>query len=204
MTGSTPRLAEGCCVLAGQVPLYAPPDRPVRERDGIEPTLRSTIQGVVNGLRPWPLVLLGEAGSGKTCAGLCMIDAFGGWYITLPELCEMTISAQQGTLTWPSGYRRTTWEVWDAWHNAHLVILDEIGARDKVSDHHYETLKWAMDRREGCPAVFITNHETFKELGGLYDDRIASRLSSGTPVWLKGDRRVSKGFGDATVWVCER
>lgn len=191
-------------MLAGGVPLYGPPDQPERTRDRITSRLRDAIQDVVNARCPWPLVLLGEAGSGKTCAALCMIDAFGGWYTTLPELCDLLARAQQGELTYSSGYRRFVADVWDDWRNAHLVVLDEIGARDRVTDHHYETLKFAIDRREGRPAVFASNHQTFKALGLLYDDRIASRLSSGTPVWLKGDRRVSKGFGDATVWVCER
>ena len=196
MTTSTVRLAEGCCVLAGRAPLYAPPKQPERNRDGIEPALRGTIQDLTNGLRPWPLLLLGEAGSGKTCAALCMIDVFGGWYTSLPELCDLLITAQKGELAYSSGHRRFTEDVWSAWRNAHLVVLDEIGARDKVSDHHYETLKWAMDRREGQPAVFISNHEKLSELGHLYDDRIASRLSSGTPVWLKGDRRVKRDRRD--------
>ena len=38
--------------------------------------------------------------------------------------------------------------------------MDELGSRssrDKVSDHHYDTLKRAIDSREGQPAIWISN-----------------------------------------------
>ena len=83
-------------------------------------------------------------------------------------------------------------DIWDAWRNAHLVVLDEVGARDKVSDHHRETIKYALDHRQGKPAVVISNHLTVTHFAGLYGDPIASRLASGTQAWLKGDRRVDR------------
>ena len=187
-----PVLAENCCALNGHVSMYKPPDQPNRVVAQIDTKLCDTIQGAIDGRLRWPLLLLGEAGSGKTCAALCMIDKFGGWYITLPELCALIIQAQQGQLSWSSGFRRFESDIWSAWRNAHLVVLDEIGARATVSDHHYETIKYAMDHRQGKPAVFISNHEKVSDLAGLYGDPISSRLASGTQEWLKGDRRVDR------------
>ena len=191
-TRSTPVLAENCCVLAGYRATYTPPEQPERVRGKIDSKLRATIQELADGSVRWPLLLLGEAGSGKTCAALCMIDLFGGWYVTLPELCALVIRAQQGELSWSSGYRRFESDIWSAWRRARLVVVDEVGARTTVSDHHYETIKYALDIRQGKPAVFITNHLLVAVLAGLYGDPIGSRLGSGTQEWLKGDRRVNR------------
>ena len=191
-TESTPVLAENCCVLTGYRATYTPPEQPERVRGQIDPALRATIQELADGSVRWPLLLLGEAGSGKTCAALCMIDLFGGWYVTLPELCALVIRAQQGELSWSSGYRRFESDIWSAWRRARLVVVDEIGARTTVSDHHCETIKHALDIRQGKPAVFISNHLLVADLAKLYDDPISSRLASGTQVWLTGDRRVNR------------
>jgi DNA replication protein DnaC len=163
----------------------------LRDRDLIEPSLRAAIRACVEGTQPWPLAILGEAGSGKTCAGLCVIDHYGGWYVTLPELCELVIGAQQGTLTWPSGHKRTVHEIWGDWRVANVTVLDEVGTRTNVSDHHYEVFKRALDVREGRPAVVISNL-TMSELATCYDNRIASRLSAGTVHTCSGDRRMEK------------
>lgn len=121
-----------------------------------------------------------------------MLDAFGGWYIKLTDYNKMLISAQQGTLTWSTGYARTEREVWNDWQDAQLCALDEIGARKDVSDHHNETLQACIDKREGKPLVVISNYD-LAAISGLYGDRIASRLSAGTIITMMGDRRNTNG-----------
>lgn len=186
-----PPLPEGCVRLEGCQPMFAPPNK-LRQLEGIDAKHRSAIRAVVEGKAPWPLLLTGEAGSGKTCAALCMIDAFGGWYLTVTQLTEMLIAAQQGRLQWSSGYARTVEEIWTAWERAHLTVLDELGGR-KVSDFHYETVKRCLDLREGRPAVFISNLDIDHLIGPeLYDDRIASRLAGGSVIETTGDRRVER------------
>ena len=59
-----------------------------------------------------------------------------------------------------------------------------------VSDHHYETIKRCIDDRHGKPLVCISNLN-MKELAGVYDDRVASRISAGTIVVTEGDRRLT-------------
>lgn len=188
MTVRESKLTEGCMVLQGPFPTYSPPDKD-RVPEQIAGDVRELIRSATAGNQPWPLLFAGDVGSGKTCAALCMIDRFGGWYITLGDLLSMLIEAQNDRLTWSSGHKRTVRDIWAAWEQANLVILDEIGARNQVSDHHYENLKRAIDLREGGPAVFVSN----LDLGGLasvYDDRIASRLAAGTEVRFVGDRRI--------------
>ncbi|UCC31269.1 MAG: hypothetical protein JSU86_03135 [Phycisphaerales bacterium] len=170
--------------------MFRPPDK-YRRRDEIDHTLRATINELIRGERPWPLFLYGKQGSGKTCAGLCMMDAFGGWYIQLAQLREMVIQAQKDQLTWPSGHPRTTGDIWKAWARAHLAVLDEVGQRCEPSQFEYEILKRCLDEREGKPLVVVSNCD-LDAISGLYDDRIASRLAAGTLIELEGDRRIEK------------
>lgn len=187
MTDSEPLLAEGCVVLRGRIPMYTPPDKR-RYVEQIAYVVRHEIRGTTAGNLPWPLLFAGDVGSGKTCAGLCMIDTYGGWYIALPDLLLKLTEAQCDRI--PS--LASVGSIWADWRKANLVVLDEIGARNQVSDHHYENLKRAIDLREGRPAVFVSNHE-LGELAEVYDDRIASRLAAGTQVQFVGDRRVAEG-----------
>ena len=76
-----------------------------------------------------------------------------------------------------------------------LCVIDEIGAREKVSDHQYETLKTAIDRRQGQPLVLISNVSP-PELSRVFDDRIASRCGAGTVVEVIGpDQRLASRNG---------
>ncbi len=181
---------DGCCIL-GPGRLRYPDDMPDRERtvDKVAIDLRDVIRDLIQGRKPWPLFLHGEAGSGKTCAALALLDWAGGWYLELPELCRRLIDAQQDRLTWSTGAQRTERDLWAAWGQVSLAVLDEIGTRERISDHHYEVLKRAIDLREGCPAIFISNL-SLDAVYDQYDDRIASRLASGTSFAAKGDRRL--------------
>ena len=185
-------LPEGCFLLHPGPPKSPAPEK-FRRRDHIDKGLREEITQLADGLKPWPLFLTGEAGSGKTCAGLCMYDHFGGWYLPLPDLASLIIDAQLGRLTWSSGYARTVKDLRKDWNDANLIVLDEIGSRSQVSDHHYETLKRALDDCEGRPLVLISNHD-LETLERIYDDRIASRIAAGTIVQLNGDRRLQRAL----------
>lgn len=173
------------------VPLVEP--RVHRERDAITPAVRSALSDLVLGHCPWPLFLTGQTGSGKTCAALCMIDAYGGLYRTCLAWCEEMALAKRGEFfkryancevkIYPGTLRRD-------WTHQPLVVLDDLGVRDKPTDHERETVKECLDGREGLPAVFVSNL-SLSALARVYDDRIASRLGSGTVVEMQGDRRVA-------------
>jgi len=183
-------LPEGHARITQRVPMFDPPDK-YRVRHQIPKDIANLIRETAAGHHPWPLYLFGEAGSGKTCASLCCIDAYGGWFLELPRLCEMLIQAQRGELRWESGHARTTDDIWKDWRRANITVLDEIGTRNDPSEFHYETLKRAIDEREGLPSVLISNHDV-ATIATLYDGRIASRLCNGTFVLMNGDRRLAK------------
>src|SRR5262249_12878111 len=80
--------------------------------------------------------------------------------------------------------------LWERIANAPLIVLDEIGSKERVSDHHYETVKGVLDKRHGRPLICISNLN-LDEIKNVYDDRIASRLAAGTVFELLGeDRRL--------------
>jgi DNA replication protein DnaC len=164
-----------------------------REISLIDKALQDRIRLLVKGEAPWPLLLHGPAGCGKTCAALCLLDHVGrGFYFTAADLCDKIIQAQKGELqTEESGWRVSPQGLWKEITSTPLVVLDELGAREKVSDFHYDTVKRVLDEREGQPLVCLSNHG-IEELARVYDDRVASRLAAGTILALDGaDRRLS-------------
>ncbi len=167
-----------------------------RDMAQIPDLLRSAIRAMVKGEKPWPLFIYGPAGTGKTCAVLCLLDFISdGDYYTASGLCETVIQSQAGRLEWyHEGYGGTLWpeKFWSKFAAKSLVVLDEIGTRDKVSDHHYECIKRVLDDRHGKPLILLSNLD-LTTLARVYDDRIASRMAGGTVVKLDGpDMRLQR------------
>lgn len=127
---------------------------------------------------------------------MCLLDLAGGRYWTISDLCDELVEAQQGRLYTEAapgcdGSKVYPPLFWKRYAALPLVILDEFGSRDKVTDHHYETSKRGIDYRQGKPLVCISNLP-LERLESIYDDRVASRLASGTIVELGGlDRRLN-------------
>lgn len=168
-----------------------PAPKVVRERDLIHENLRVVMNELAAGVRPWPLLLYGGTGSGKTSAALCMHDLYGGWYTTLPDMVERYWAATRGELLTSRGYSWSLEEVRNSWSLCQLTVLDEIGERKEVSEAHYEVTKKLIDwrMRDGpMPAIYVSNREP-EELQSIYGDPVSSRLTSGTVAWLNGDLR---------------
>jgi hypothetical protein len=161
-----------------------------REVKAILPEIRLRLFDLIVGESPWPLVLIGETGAGKTCTALCLHDYFQGWYTTLADLHQRRNECLGERLFWDDSgaivVRMT--EFWSQWEKAGLCTVDEIGIREPT-EAGYETLKSAIDRREQRPLIIITNLN-MREIDALYDDRIASRLIAGTVLEMTGDRRL--------------
>jgi len=137
----------------------------------------------------WPLLLIGQPGTGKTYAAACMIDRVYGSrkFRTITQLCCELIAVQNGEREY--GHMTDTPEKWwRRWQEISIAVLDDMGARERVSDFHYETVKRAIDDRKGKPTIITTNLEV-SAIAKTYDDRIASRLAGGTIVRFKGDDR---------------
>jgi len=160
--------------------------------------VRDALRGCGDGKLPWPLVLTGPAGTGKTCAALALADYVRGPSILYPasEMADRLAAAKCGRLVeWTFARGEDTRVdpllLWREWCEYDLCIIDDLGQRANVTDTGYEAIKAALDAREGRPVIVTTN----TDLDGIarsYDDRIASRLASGTAVELEdGDRRMN-------------
>lgn len=163
-----------------------------RSIDEIDAGVQRVLRSVVCGESPWPLFLQGPAGCGKTCAALCLLDYAGGLYYTVPQLCADLIASQQGKLEFGDWEPRKLWlpEFWLRIAKQKLVVLDEMGARGTVTDHHYEAVERMLDERWRLPLVCVSNLGA-DAVAKLYDDRVLSRLLCGTVVALEGkDRRL--------------
>jgi len=167
------------------------PDK-VRHAEQVPEHLATEIRLCCEGVKPWPLFIHGEAGSGKTCAALALSDRTDSYYAITSEFVQRMRDAEFGRLYSESGYTVSTLQLWRDWTRPDVAILDEIGTRDRVTDYHYEVIKACLDKREGRPCVYISNH-SLKTIAETYDDRVASRLSAGTIVECVGDlRRAAK------------
>ncbi len=148
----------------------------------VKPEFLETLDGLSAGHLHWPLFVFGPTGSGKTCAALALADVCEtACYWSADGLADFTMSHE------PS----ETQAEFDYIGGKALAILDELGARERVGDLAYSTVKRFADAREqqaGRVAVYLSN-VTPSRLAELYDDRIAGRLLCGTVVELSGNDR---------------
>lgn len=135
--------------------------------------LRSHFRWLCQGNADWPLLLYGGVGTGKTCGALALCD-----------YCDDTVYATADRLAdgiWPDDQC-----LWRRLREAALVVIDELGTREKVNDRQYTAVKQAADARDMRPTIWISNL-TPEQLVQAYDDRVVSRIARGTVLELEGD-----------------
>ncbi|MGI6417426.1 MAG: AAA family ATPase [Thermoguttaceae bacterium] len=156
-----------------------------RRWSAVEEQLVNALRPVVTGSAPWPVLLTGAPGSGKTSAGLALCDiSRTAIYLTVEELLDAVMG--RGRLEQA--------ELWKRIEEKDLVVLDELGCRSTLTDLEYSAVKRVLDIRETLHArclVAIANVEP-DHLVKLYDRRIHSRLTCGLVYQMKqGDRRLT-------------
>jgi len=147
------------------------------EWDQIEPGLRRLVMDLVRGKGRWPLFLHGPTGTGKTSAALWLLRRiWGPRFIGKPgDLIDAVVGRQQ-------------W-LWEHIHDAWLVAIDEIGSRSDAPSLELQAVQRCADERGRRPTIWISNLAP-KQLLEVYDDRIVSRICSGSVYRLDGrDRR---------------
>lgn len=171
-----------------------------REAARITFVIRDVMRDVCRGVKPWPLLLYGSYGIGKTCAGLVLADYVKqSLWFDFGDFCRKCNDAQCDRLYWTFGgdsdeghtnlrqSRKVTWdEWWKVIRAAPLLVLDDIGTRTRASDAQYEALKLAFDRRLGKPFLLTSNLD-IDAIGKLFDGRIADRLLAGTEATVAGN-----------------
>lgn len=153
-----------------------------RNLRAVDPALLRVLGDLAEGRAPWPLLLYGNCGSGKTSAALALADIIEtASYHTAESLASFVMNHH--------GHEAEA-EL-DRIGGKHLAILDELGTRLNVGDLAYSVVKRFADVREieaRRVAIYISNVPPAK-LAELYDDRIYSRLTCGTVFELTGDDR---------------
>jgi IstB-like ATP binding protein len=162
-----------------------------RSLDLIDRDLRLVLRGLITGKEKWPLLLTGPAGTGKTCAALCLLDWASGEYWKFGDLHRHVLLVADGKISGEHGpvFLRDFWSMFRA---QKLIVIDELGLREKVSDAQYETMLEALERRYERPLLAISNLGP-PDLEKTFDARIYSRLMRGTVIELVGqDRRLAE------------
>lgn len=141
---------------------------------------------LVAGERPWPLLLWGKTGVGKTRASLCLCDLVeDSVYYPIGSLRNNILANQIVE----------TRAAWAEIKEARLAVLDELPAEVRADNVDYTTVRHFANLRElygNSVAIFISNLRP-EELSEIYDNSLMSRLLCGTVHELLGpDRRRHK------------
>lgn len=162
----------------------------------VPPRLKDAFRECRKGLAPWPLLILGDVGVGKTRFCLCIYDWYGGRYTELSTLADEFAMVRRGEfrdLRWttePKVYERDWIKMLE---DERILIVDDIGRRSNESEHVRDTLIRVLNAREGGRPLVVVSNLTLDQLSESYDDRIASRLSAGTVINAEGDDRRVEG-----------
>lgn len=157
-----------------------------RQMHLVDSRMRDVFQSLVNGEAPWPLLIHGPAGSGKTLAALSLCDICEtSFYIAAEGLADQTMKSTPEELD----------AFWRRIASKDLAVLDELGCRQVVKDLHYISAKRFADVRDqeaNSVAIYISNLSP-QQLYDAYDDRFGSRIACGTVFHLDNeDRRYSR------------
>ena len=174
-----------------------------RELAAVPKAILETLERAEVGKTRWPLYIHGQPGNGKTCAALAISDHVErSEFFTFEQFTAKTNDVKFGRATFtaggqmnPEGYREVTHEInWTVqrWNqhlaSAPLVLLDDVGTRDRSSEAAYEAFKGLLDSRDGKPLIVTSNHDV-SVMATIFDPRVFDRLASGTVVELVGTSR---------------
>jgi len=156
-----------------------------REMIEVPESLREVFRKLCREQLPWPLIINGPAGVGKTCAALCLVDYVpSGEFLTEAQLYEhLNARREDGGLQ----------DLWRQITKAGLFVLDEFGSKTNPSAFQFESMLRFLEKRTALPTILTTNinsrdaGDLLGDISQTYDDRIASRLSAGTVFFLKGE-----------------
>lgn len=208
---STTTLTRGIQKLAVRTEpkISARPDI-VRRLAEVPQSLRSVIRKLVSGESPWPLYLWGDAGVGKTCTALVMLDHCGNdaflrscsdpirpWlagFIDVRSIAGIKINIDKGKYRWGDGDREEVAR-WDRLlkvvHRRPLVVFEEIGVGREAADFRLDSLLEVLDQRANDPVrpFVVTSNIQPSMVPDIYDDRIADRILCGTVHQMVGKSR---------------
>lgn len=165
---------------------------------------------------PWPLYLFGDAGLGKTCASLVMLDYMGmdaigarltscseqirPWmagFIDVRSIAGVKINTDKGRHKWgdKDGDEVVRWDrLLKVIRQRPLVVFEEIGVGRESTDFKLDSLLELLDQRANDPIrpFVVTSNLKPSEIPQVYDDRVADRVLCGTVHRMEGPSRRMK------------
>lgn len=178
----------------------------------MDPVAIQAFRDCVAGKSPWPLLIHGSPGNGKTCAGLVFCDRviYSEWWIWTifhRKLHRIVTGGQdeeyipgpriEGTLSarMPGTWVRWTVEKW--WRyikRLPLVVVDDVALSAKAEKVEYEAMHALLENRVGLPLVLTSNlaldgKDGLPGLADVFDERVRDRIRAGTQTELTGDSR---------------
>jgi len=137
------------------------------------------------------IYITGAVGTGKTHLSVALVMKLRG-------IQPQKANFQQATgilIDLRSGFSKdaSEKEALGKFQNNEILIIDDLGA-EKVSDYVVQAWYSIIDYRySNMLPTIITTNLSLDELAGRFGDRVASRISSGTVVTIKGeDKRLEK------------
>lgn len=163
-----------------------------RRPDLVPANLREAFKACRKGKAPWPLMVHGGAGAGKSRFAMLVKDWYGGLLIDFADIQAEYVRLRRGELIADDSLILNTggdWKVseryWIGELKTHrIATLDDIGRKgDTETSTARECLIRFMDARLCMPVVLISNLSP-EQLAdpNIYDDRVASRMCAGTVV----------------------
>ena len=151
---------------------------------------------------PWPVMIHGGVGCGKTCAAGCIYREWrrsreragtARWF-RLDNLIDFILKARfsnEGIVTYlPTGdaVRQTEGGLFAAFEQADFVVLDDFGVTE-FNPQREEVSSRLIESRVGKPLIVTANYSPSEFTAKGVDDRLVSRLSAGTVIHATGDDR---------------
>ena len=180
---------------------YCPLEK--REPGKMDQNVRRVIRSAAQGLVKWPLTLVGPPGTGKTCAGLCVVDRVSeAYWCDWERFTRFMLDVNFGRAVqeipgrvvmegrpYREPTRIITWKYaawWSYFEKLPLAVLDDIGLQGKATEPQYKAMKTALDTRNNLPLI-LTSNLSLDDLGKVFDHRVHDRISGGTVIELKGE-----------------
>lgn len=212
MRGSTSSIGEivtgawraGDDRLVRLVPRNTPPSARlhkslVREPGMVPANVRDTFKSCCAAESPWPLLVWGDVGTGKTRFGLIVNDFYSGSFMDFADLMaeyaalrRSELDSEDSVVVLTPNVRKVRETEWiESLAGPRVFVVDDIARRgDTQSETSRELLSRFLDRREGMPTVLISNLGPM-DLATAYDDRVGSRMCCGSVVKVAGaDMRI--------------
>lgn len=166
----------------------------------IPKVLRDCIKRAKEGELAWPWWIYGQPGNGKTSACLFLTDHVPrSWFWSFDDFCSDAQTARFDGLVveapgrqtdegWREPFSRTRFDYRGFWSwvsRFEMVVIDDVGLRERYAPYQMEVMKSLLDKRHGRATVFTSNTPA-ESVQTMFDPAIFDRIRAGTVTEVLG------------------